>query len=594
MADGRNPFERVFNPDGGGIGGLIGSAFGVQTQQERFGDVQSKAMQELSRLQQEGNLTPQQTILKFMGTPQGMELFTSGDPKAMDSLTKWAATVQAPTPQVNSVGPGSQPIITQPGGYTALPQNQSTPTIHGGTPGSPTYIARSDGSVQNMGTTPITPQVNSVAPGARAMVTNPDGSVTDRGTTPTTMVQDFMGMVGLSKMSPEKMQELATLWATPNESRSTDKQVALKALVDSGVLDAGTANKILGGIIQIKPVFNSVGENTGDIQIIDMSNPTAPQMNVVRPGAGTGGNVGATAPTKENPKGIKDPEKLTMFLGTGVWPQGLSYLNTIVKSVIDPSLDVTGGEGDKATARNRNLDNLNFALTLFPEGDGKTNLVIKEAQALAAGKFTDNLDAVRQGIRLYDLANRELAADEQITMKNSSKDQALRAQRRIEGWRGILRALPERADMEALEDSIRKGTAGAQTLRTGVQALVGAAGKTTAAVSDAANPPAVAPAPAPGQQPAPQRTQEAPQPGQSTVAPAPAPVPARGSNGASKAVDPNEAPTAALPADQGVKDIQTMPVGRLLKLAPEKLTPPQRKALLDRIKEIREKTSVRQ
>lgn len=554
MADGRNPFERVFNPDGGGLGGLIGSAFGVQTERERYGDSNAQAMQELSKIQQEGQLTPQQTILKFMQTPAGMQLFTSGDPKAMDTLSKWAATVQAPTPQVTAVGPGSQPIVTQPGGYTALPQNPAMPTIHGGGPGQRTLVARSD------------------------------STVTDMGTQPSTQVQDFLQMVGLGKLAPEKIQELATIWATPDAQRTTDKQAAVQALVASGKIDPVVANKILGGIIQVKPVFNPSGENTGLVQIIDLSNPQSPQVNVITPNAGTGGTIGATAPTKENPAGVKDPDKLTMFLGTGIWPQGLSYLDSTVRSVIAPNLDVTGGEGQKATNRNRYLDNLRFALTLFPEGDGKTNKVIEEAQKLLSGKFTDNLDAVRQGIRLHDLSQTELAADERITMAGTSKDQYNRAQRRIEGWRTILRALPDRADMEVLEDRILKGTAGAQTLGTGVRAGYNAISQTGQAVSAATqNTPLPPPKP-----------QDAAQP-QSTVAPAEATQPQSGRQPAApKNEDPGvtDTKTPAL-EQQGIKDIQTMPVAKLLKIDPTKLTPVQRKALLQRIEEIRKKTSVR-
>lgn len=579
MADDRNPFERLFDPSGGNSPateflGTIGRAMGVPTQQERFGEAQGGAMQQLSTIQSQGNLTPQQTILRYMQTPEGQKLFQSGDPRAMDVLRQWGQMVQQPTPQISSVGPGSTGFATTPGQVQNLGQTPNAPTTTNVPQGSQLY-SNAPGMGQ-IGANPAMPQVQGVGAGSQPYQITPNG-VTPLARNPTENMQNADYWQGLAKVPAAQMQEIAQWQLTPQDQRPDQKERAIADMVKNNQIDPVIGQKLIAGILQVKPVMNAAGENTGFIQIIDLSQPNpqtgAPNVSVVKPTVNQG-EQGAVTPTPENPKGIKDPNKLSMFLGSGLWPTSLSYLQQGAQNLISPNIDVTEGKGQQAQQRQQQIDDLKFALTLFPEGDGKTNIVIKEAQGLIkTGVMSDPLTATRSGIRLYDMAKRELDVDTKMNIGNTTKDEVQRAARRIQGWSNILRVLPERDDMVALERSILDGTSGVPTAATAPGILMRG---TVNAVRQGYNqgtgkPNSLEP------------------PAQTTQPQAPAPVQQQQPQGGDTTQQPQKKTEVPAPREAvGAANIESMPVAKILQLDPANLSPTEHAALRKRIQLIRD------
>ena len=397
MAD-RNPFEMVFNPDNTGTAtGLAGRIFGVPTQAERIGEIQSRAMSEYSRIVQGGNLTPQQGVLELMKTPVGQELFRSGT-DAIKSFGELVNTVQPPAPTVMS--PGSQ-AIDRTGKVVA--------------------------------------------------------------SAPTQEVQNIKGLQQLAQLSPERLKEVAQINMLPAEDR---KLFALK----QGGLDPLLAAKLVSGVIEVKESKDLFGKPSGNFVIIDKSTNSIIPLNVGK--TGSSNTASAVAPSATNPEGIADPSKLNMFLGTGVWPTGLRYLDNMVRSTFAEKFGTATGQ--TAQQRHRDLKDLEVAVTSFPEIVGRTNKVLDTIRSLLPKAINPASDSVDAGINIYQIADRELKNIETTLTSNDPyvSDQAKSdmSKQRL-GYLRILRSLPPLQDMVKLKEAIIKDGGGSFSASSGVQAF---------------------------------------------------------------------------------------------------------------------------
>ena len=395
----RSPFERVFDPDySGTASGFLGRMFGNPTSQERFGEVQSRAMSEFSNIMKNGNLSPQQGILELLRTPVGQEIFKSGDPNAIKSLSDMVQTVQPPAPTM--VGPG-QAAVDRSGKVLA--------------------------------------------------------------SQPTQEVQNLKGFQEIAKLPQERLQEIAQIHMLPSEDR---KIFALKQILPNDL-----AVKLGTGVIEVKETKDFFGKPSGQFVVIDKATNSVTPLSM---GPGANSNTPSAAPrTEQNPAGIADPNKLNMFLGTGVWPTGLRYLDNVIRSTFSERFGTS--QGQTAQQRNRDLKDLEVAIVSFPEVVGRTNKVLDSLKGLLPKTLGPASDSVDAGINIYQMTNREISNIENTLTSNdkfvSSEAKADLSKQRL-GYMRILRALPPLEDMLKLKEEIARDGGGSFTAQTGAGAFM--------------------------------------------------------------------------------------------------------------------------
>jgi len=413
----RNAFENIFNPDSGGFQGQIGRAFGVQTGEERAGSARAEAMRNLAELQASGK-TGQQALVEYMKTSKGIDLFIN-DPDAMKMLSEFGKA-----------------------------------------------------------TSPRDPMFANTAPGHRTTIYDPNTGKMSEVAQPTAAMQDFAGYTAVARLPEARLREIAEMQLLPADQRTTAVERAMRDLVQTGDVDRGTALKIVGGAIEIKELKNSFGENTGELALVDKANGSVRHL---RPTASAPGGVGAAQPIPPhavNTDGTVDPrkafpdDKRTMFLGSGLYPNVTAAISHVMSATIDPSLGNQAGR--TSTARQDYLQQLQVAITSFPEVVGRSAQVIKQMQALvpSGGLLEDPYTAIGKGIKIHDLASSEIAAEEAtIADRNQPKSSKVKANERRIGWHNVLRALPERAAMTELQNAVNEGTSGAMGAREGLSAV---------------------------------------------------------------------------------------------------------------------------
>lgn len=220
------PFNAVMDPSRPGLLGFFGRLAGNPTREEwqaqQVGMARSKGLQRL----QEAIVTgapPQQAILEFVNTPEGMDFFMK-DPDPMGVIKSFMEMAQAPDPGENDVKLSSGERIVRPdgkGGYAQIAAN------------------------------------------------------------PTTEVQTFNGMAELAGLNEAEIAEMARAEMTQGQTGDpTEKEAAAERLFQAGVISETLRDQWISGMIEVRPKTDKFG-NTKGFVMIDILNGTATDLDGV-------------------------------------------------------------------------------------------------------------------------------------------------------------------------------------------------------------------------------------------------------------------------------------------------------------------------
>lgn len=497
MPEPRSGMERLFDSSyPGSVFGALGSAFGNRSQAQYSGDVNGQAMANLAQLREQG-LPPEQAIMKFIQSPEGQKWMGSGAADVKGTLDMFVKQT-LPQPDVATSTPA--------GGKTTFSSpvtNQPTRTI-----------TNAPNETQNFNNG--VPMINNIPAGASQTNTTPGG--TTRQGQPTTDLQNFTGFAALSNMEPDAIRELATYQAMPQDMRAQKMQErALYALVNSGKLDAETAQKLIGGLLTLQEGTNQMGEKNGTFFVIDktqMGPNGNPVVNVITPRGGqqpgTGirmpgqpgqqggapGGPAANGPIDQGPR-IKVPrdalkpdgsidwskvdDKNTMFLGSSVSSTLTSGVSRLFE-MVDPALDQKTGIADNSRAINRQMgaqNQLRQAIVGLTENStnlGTPKAIIESAQNLVEGLPGTGGNAsqfmpaspkaqMEHAIQLHTMLSNAMQSDMNIyNAANSPKEQKQKAYGRLTAYQRILDALPDPDVQKQLLQDYLAGNSGNQGL----------------------------------------------------------------------------------------------------------------------------------
>lgn len=567
------PFENVFNPDQDGtLTGLLGRAFGNQSP---AGTARGAAMENLSKLLQQNGGSPEQAIVQYLSSPQGIESFHR-DPNLIQSLGQWKQSVTPPMPQTTVAGPGSDVFQTTPtggtnrvGGVEPLTQNTIVPNdselFAGPGRGDPRQVARNAPNKQ----------FQKLGPGDRGVSFDPNsGDVVDKGDQATQTVQDFKYFQSLSQLPPDKLAVIATghqaVQGRYHVTPITDPYSGAQSYVvtDTRTGETQASSLMRGANGEVTP--NPAAQPTYNQPMLGQ-----PREKVLNSSMGDG---------QVDLNKLLADDKASMFLGTGTNSWLINTMGQITRN-IDPR--ITDPEAEKAVRRNDYLAQLQYSLHNVQQNGGGLGVrsdTIKRASQLApdANSWRDPKSSVQQGIQLYDFARHEYD-----TAVNDTKDLRLPLEERKKSggrmrmWQDVLDTLPQRSQMVEMFNRFPKGEAGAVTTPDVIRSGINMGGSAVSTATDTAKTiyngvrgggnTQTAPTMAPGPQ-----TRAQTQPGQAIsppVAPAAAP----------------QAQTSAAPAAEPAKskmDFSKMGENDIVGLNPSKLSPPELTQYKQRLDEL--------
>ena len=415
-----SPFDQLLDPDvnpQGSLLSVIGRLTGTPSQ---TGVATGDAMAAISADIAKGQ-SPQQAVLNYFKTPQGQDAFIK-NPALLNQIKAGIDTITPPAPTITTTSPGQQAVATDRFGKTNMINDN-----------------------------PRNPQIVTTAPGQVSSSVDAQGNVTPVAAPETEKAQSFKAMADIAKLSPSDLQKYAE------------------------------ANLMVNNRYSVHAVKNAFGEDTGQFAILDNRNGT---LTTTTGTASPGQNTPHALPQSfKTPSGEVDIPKLitgksSMFLGTGFWPSVLSGLSATMGSTIHPSLGIE--EGRVATQRQNYLQDLKISLTAFPQIAGRTNIVVKEMQKkVNFGIFDDPIDSVRTGIQIFDQAQGEIAANENIIKDpNQPKAEKVKASEANAGWQRVIRALPSRGEMEAMNTLLTENKIPGLGAGAGINAAKKATGRT--------------------------------------------------------------------------------------------------------------------
>jgi len=199
-------FNALLTPDAPGILGILGKLSGNPTREEwlfqKAGMAQQRGMEGLSKRIAEG-MPPQQAVVDFVNSPEGMDFFTSVPNPAEEIKRQLGLMVAAPAEPIK-VGPGE--------------------TVLDGSSMQPVY------------------------------------------NNPTTETQNFTGMAALSNLPREQIQEIAAARlkdVATGETTQTER--ATQSMFERGLIDADTMLKLNAGVLTFEPVTDATGKTISHV-----------------------------------------------------------------------------------------------------------------------------------------------------------------------------------------------------------------------------------------------------------------------------------------------------------------------------------------
>lgn len=426
-AGGPSAFNRLFNPDKGGILGAIGDITGQHTNAERLTAVDANVFQKLSGYYEANGGDQRRAILSLFNDPVGHDLMSQ--PGAPATLERWAKSVQ-PTPGPSTPA-GASPSMIQNGKYTQ------------GAPVPPTEAQNYNAGVPSTANTPagtntsvIQKQPNGQAgvsqtiEGPARISTTPAGDVTQgrdsngmpiQGSTtaaPTPQAQNF---AYFSKyFNGATADELAVI--AKNQLVGADASQltnTIRAMQSRGAIDQDRADAIISNQLVVTPVFGEDGNDTHMMSLFDKTKGQTTLMSPrAGPGGGAGGQQGIVVPSAtpngpptsfpaaaKNPDGTYDADKLVsadplknMFLTTGLTGHALIFAGQVVRAV-----DPANPEQSSQLAANRHDKMGLFQTAVAQLGSLHNNrlaAVVERWIGDTPSKMTDPVDAYNQAISL--------------------------------------------------------------------------------------------------------------------------------------------------------------------------------------------------
>ena len=262
--------------------------FGMgQTPEEKasrqIGGARSKVTARLGELAEEGVPTDQ-LLRKMLSDPVFHEAMVD-DPDIGKTTQEMIAEIQKMgLPQgIESVGPGG--ALAGPDGQGGFKEIYKNPAA----------------------------SENSDDPSKRFMTVSPGAGVIDNSgkevyRNPTAELQTFGGFQDLASLSPQALAAVAEANMMPPgaDGSNTQKERGLGALLQRGLINQDTHDKLLGGVLQIIPVRDDAGNVVGNT-VVDLTNPNGGQFlpgNKTLPqGGAPGGQPGPQqAPQGYNPE----------------------------------------------------------------------------------------------------------------------------------------------------------------------------------------------------------------------------------------------------------------------------------------------------
>lgn len=481
-----NPFgstyRAILDPNQGGtIMGAIGGMMGAPTKSQATGSATGRALQELAQLKQ-GGASNQEALMKWFQTPSGQDFFTNAGPDGLKTLSEGLTQMTPPAPTMHNVPEGGQLYTTQPG--------SGTPTLAASNPRShaPTVMK----------------------PGEQMF--GRDGAMLGENTNPVTAddpadVKSFKFFSKLAGLPSIEIKRLAALKAdpTPNDPNSVKNQ-AIQRLQENYGLDPALADAIRADTIKVIPMKNDTGQDTGDVMVYDISNPSGGAKVIRQSGSNTPAPAPGTTPGTGAKTGVlpavKPPASATvgnpafgskddMALGAGPVSKVLGTATTISEAV-DPSLIITQGAQakDRETMLNTLRSNLQSIGTIGGGMSSNKGLIEGYVKTyLDDGFFTSSPHSqVQKLIRLHENATKnieeETARAHDKSLPNEVKKQA---QETIAGWQRVLTSMPSYETLVKQEAAIRNGTAGAPTVGGAAKTLVEGASKALTKGKEQAN-----------------------------------------------------------------------------------------------------------
>jgi hypothetical protein len=435
-----------------GLGGLMQS-MGIQTKQQVQAANDAKIFQALTSQMQQGG-SPQQAILKFLQTPDGVQLMTR--PGASDTLERWSKTITPPPPTAIQTAPGNNSQIYQSGQKTGE-VNQPPAETQNFRSGVPTYV--------NTGPGGQTTQFTKGQPTANINQTPVE-------------TQNFFNLGKGANVPENIMQVLAQgQMGGPN----SQLPIAVANLVKSGVIDQAMGDKLLGGMVSIMRGLNESGEETSQYFQIDKASGHVTPLNPQSIGGTPTVSIPATTPgnqplnlpaTAFNQDGSINGNYLTATKYMGLGSGALNHALTIAGHVVR-TFDPTNPDANSqiASVRHDQLDQLKTSLAaLGAERNGRLRVMTDLWLDQATSKWTDPVDAyngfLAMNNRLRTLMATELGNIQRAQGPNGNHEEAKMARSTIDAIQNALSAMPTKEDSEWMLGELKKGTAPVTTLGT--------------------------------------------------------------------------------------------------------------------------------
>lgn len=439
----QNPFSSLLDPGKKGtLTGFLGGVMGNPTQSQDQGNATGAALANLAQLKEQG-MQPQQALLKFFQTPQGMDYFTRTGPEGLDKLTAGITSLYKPE---------EKPINVAAGGALVTPQGKE-------------------------------------------LYKNPAADKTEQ----TPAMRNFNYFAEIAGLNPEERKKLAVAQIAPNPQKPNEPsegQIAINALVTAGKITPEAGQAMQAGMLKVVPAKDQYGNSTGDVTVVDLANNTSTLLKPgdrgpsqdKSPSSVATGVTGATPqdgaatgviPPAKTPDPTKDSKffgsKKDMFLAAGIVPNA-SAIASKVGEQLDPSFIMP--EGAKAEDRSNLVKSLRASIAGMASADGGLGVnknVVESMLALVpdTGIFSSPHSAVQSGIRLLEKVQQEVAAEEAKTTRGDlPQSEKVNSAKRMEAWRKVERSMPTMDEMKEQESAIRSGTAGAPTIREGINTIL--------------------------------------------------------------------------------------------------------------------------
>lgn len=196
MADGQNPFARIFSPSRGGVIGTIGRAAGFPSDEEvlmsKMGQGQQAGYSALQSAIQSG-ADPNRALLEWLQSDEGQQFFVSGG--SVGDAINFINAQKGPAPETITLGPGERAF--------------------GGVPGGPMTMTAS---------------------------------------VPTTDTQNFSDMTAMAMMPPDLIAEYAEAQLRSQMTGDmTQQEAAAGRLMQQGFIDQEMHDKLLAGVLEFVP-----------------------------------------------------------------------------------------------------------------------------------------------------------------------------------------------------------------------------------------------------------------------------------------------------------------------------------------------------